>query len=394
MKERLKYLQVDGMGMFFAWFARHWWKPATRQMAIEKAHRIVRYMRRRRVTALNYFAWFRSPDSDHINDYVKPMCPFPRQKTGDKLFILSRIRNKYLRCLEDWQKILKAEDLPGLMCFDMARYCEFPYERNVEGVPGFFHPTALEYHCSFIDTVLEIEYSVWNKIPYGCRILNEGGHYGSHERFHMLGDYHRDVYEYSDLIKYVPPKKMFFDRSLSEGVSMWFLGEVDCPKYSHPVSYCTGKIGSPKYLIDGKYRQIQTINHGYTMWENVSLEEMAIYLGSAWRPPSVWWMGGDGGAGPEAKGHALWRPNPNGSHHLLFQQGDGDQIKELVHRSQTMAKAKGFLIGYQITFFEWLQENWDEWPMMEECTIKRLIEGPNPDRLPKAMRACAGVWRP
>lgn len=394
MKKRLKLLQVDGMGMFFAWFARHWWQPATRQLAIERAHRVCRYLRRRRVTALNYFAWFRAPDSDHTNDYVKPMCPFPRQKTGEKLFILSRVRNKYLRCLEDWQKILRAENLPGLVCFDMARYCEFPYERNAEGVPGFFHPQALEYHCQFVDTVLEVERSVWNgKIPYGCRILNEGGHYGSHERFHILGDYHRDVYEYSDLKTYVPPKKMWFDRSLSEGVSMWFLGDIPCPKADpeNPVPYCTGRIGSPKYLIEGKYRQIQVVTHGYTTMENVG-PNLLIYLGSAWKPPAIWWMGGDGGYHNLARGHALYQPMPDGSYRMLFRQGDGDQTKELVQKVQAAAKAKGYLIGHQITFFEWLQKNQDEWPMKEECTVRRIMYGPDSMRLPKAMRASAGVW--
>ena len=395
MKKRLKLLQVDGMGMFFACFARYWWKPATRQEVIEKAHRIVHYMRKRRVGALNYFMWFRAPDNDQTNAYVKPMCPFPREKTGKKRFYISKIKPKYLRCQEDWEKILKAENLPGLKCFDMAGYCDFPYRNNVEGVPNFFHPAAMEHHVNFVNTTLAIEQAAWNgKIPVGARILNEGGHFGSHKQFHVLGDYHEDLYELSDLSVYVPPKKMFFDRSLSEGVSMWFLGDIPCPKNDpeNPVSYCTGRIGSPKYLLDGKHRQIQVVTHGYTIWENVG-DHLAIYLGSAWKPPAVWWMGGDGGYHEFAKGHALYKLMLDGTHRILFQQGNGDQTKELVHKVQTAAKAKGYLIGHQITFFEWLQKNKNEWPLKEECTVKRIIKSPDFDRLPKAMRASAGVWR-
>jgi hypothetical protein len=299
------------------------------------------------------------------------MCPHPTDAHG--FFLLSEIKDRYLRGFEEFCVICRNAGIDIQACFFMARYCWYPYEHNVNGVSSFYDQKALPFQVSFIDQLISIIYEVYGYVKQ-VRQINEPAHAGSHHRLHVIANWIRDTYKESRIIDVVPIRGVFLDESSSAAVLAPFHEKLDCPKYNPnvPEPLCPdGKIGGDLigFSTDPKDRlPIAIVNHGYSILEDLEARPgQKAYCGSAWPLDSSWWGGGDGGTQfhSKARGHKVHFENDPMNPRILWAQGDGPQTgalsEEVVHYGQNHPKKRN--CGYQMTFFEVLQG----WPMIENC---------------------------
>ena len=278
-------------------------------------------------------------------------------------FILNQFNQKWFKGYRAWMKLLKETGNTPLACAFMSRYCGLPFEKNINGVRGFWHLKALRFQVRFVSRIIQIEMSVFGKDHKPkFRMINEPAHNGNHEMLHVIADWHLEIYLLSKLGKFVELKNLFFCSGECEGAHAHFVERHKCPKCRPGETYGDGYFGGHF----GDIREVQIINHGYSLEENIG-DELYHYLGSAWRPPACLWCGGDGGAGPYmniAKGHALYDDKGR----MLWRQGNAVQTGRLVKKLYAEAKRHRKYVGYQITFFESLQG----WPFIENFKRKNI----------------------
>lgn len=367
-----KYLDLDGMGIFF-WFQLGWWDTETRQQRIEEATETLEWFTKKGYEYINYFVYMYN---EHwTNEHYEHLYPWRRSKKPGEPFFLHRIRPKWLRSFEAWNELLLQTGHRSRRCDHMARYCWLPWAtgRNVNGVRGFFHPAALEHQVHFANELNRIEREIYGDEGLSARVINEPNHNewlpgfdytGYNGRsdggLHAIHDWLRDYYE-EGLKGDVDLQRILVDTSTSEANP--FVGAHPCPK-------CTTRtLGDDKYLTPNKKRQVMLVNHGYSVPQNVGAP-YNLWLGSAWGPPHVHWFGGDGGSGAFkkiAKGHKLYFPDGT----LIWAQGDPGQTRRLCKKIFEPAVAAGKYAGYSITCFETLQG----WPWIENFKLSEIHRG-------------------
>jgi len=354
---KLRYLQADVMGCIFGWFAPLWWEAATKNYAREQLARTAAWFSEKHVGAIKFFSWWYGLRLDDPgNAYVHKCCPFPRAKKAGEPFILKTVRPKYLRMLEDALEILKDAGNRALQVGFMPRYSDIVFRNNVNGVAGFMDERGWPYQIDFINACLDVERRVYGEIAAGYCPENEIAHGGNHRMLHKVADWARTIYSESNMANMVKMVKLYMDITDSEAAKAPFSGQDRCPYYNgSPTEYCNGTIGSDFFLGPYKRREVQTINHGYSIPENIGTD-VDVYFGSAWGAPSVWWLGGDAGAGAEkekAEGTALYSPGDQPA--KIWAQGSPSQTGHLLRHVMKKGALKNKPVGYQMTFFRTLQ---------------------------------------
>lgn len=364
--DRREFLQIDGMGIFL-WFLLYYWNDDTRLWIKERACETVEMFSKYRPDSLLFFAWLR--DQSESNAHFKPMCPFPTD--GNGFFDISQIKEKYLRAFEEWCVICRDAGIDIQVCVYMARYCFFPFEKNINGVSGFYDQKALPFQVHFINQLISVVIEVYGYIRE-IRGLNEPIHGGDHHKLHVISNWTRDTYRNSMIKDKVPIRGVFLDESGSAGVLAPFHEKLDCPKYDpdQPEPLCPdGKIGGDLIGFSENPEDrlpIAIINHGYSILKDKQTNDgQAKYIGSAWPKKSSWWGGGDGGTRfhSDALGHKVHENNDPTDPRIWWAQGNGPQTGELTQSIVHDGHERGRNCGYQVTFFEVLQG----WPMIENC---------------------------
>ena len=381
---RREFAQIDGMGIFLAWFGPLYWDKETRPEALYEAERTIAYFASLGISALNYFLFCQDNRPD--NAYSLMVNPWIRTSGSGRPYDLSRIRPKFLACYEAFVEILFKYGIDPIVCLFMDRYNYYPFENNVNGVVSFWSSGALDYQVALADEILRIHKKIFGEnYDHKIRTLNEGIHGTSHRRFHEISDLHLNLYEQSDIHKLVKPRDYFIDTSGCEAAMAEFVERHKCPKCRPGDTIGDGHFGSTKYLTADGRRQVQVINHGVGIKKNLTDKGFYGWLGSGWKPPSGLWLSGDGGVGSEnfplANGYTLYSPTGR----PIWKQGDNEETGDLTFEIYSKSDERGKRSGYQIVLFETLQKQAvDEetgeiietsWPLKEDFRVEVIRDG-------------------
>jgi len=350
------FCQVDIMGGFIGDF--QWTYYQSPKEAKEKWNQTLERYRKLGVGRIKFFVWCADPHP--TNKYIKDICPYLKIDEDSWIYDLSRWDERWFESYIAFLKLLKEKDLKPLVCAFMARYGDTPFKvgHNVNSVSGIYDKEARKYQIKLINRLLRIERNIFGEDhEIHFEIMNEPHHDGTDRTVHAVADFHRDIYLQSNLKDEVKLINLYLDCH-NEASLAHFTGSV-CPKCGYQFDF----IGKPK-------RQVQVIEHGYSIPENLD-ERFDAFLLSGWNPPSCLWLGGDGGSGDKmglAKGYALY----NSGGKIIWRQGDANQIYQLCYEALKKAIEKKKEIGFQLAHFETLQKD-REWPLREDFSEERIL---------------------
>ncbi len=327
---------------FNLWFYANAWNPEDEAAIIAQAKLTFHEIRARGIGVVDWFLWLSDGDPEHAHlntktPYLVVGNSFDLSKWTPRFWELFRI---FIQLHEDFG----LDPEPNIF---MDRYCYGPFENNINGVNDFWSVEAYIYQKALSEKACQIMKDVFGD-DYDPTIkpLNEGAHYGNIDQFHVLGQWHRDLW--NDVFsKYTTIERMVFDVSMSEGVQIYENEILLCGK-----PYIPGeKHGNPEHDRADITLSILAETHSVATKANLIGNEKLEYLGSKWRRYKFHGDGSDSGTGFHVPG-------------TDFKQGTPAETYDMGFYLWTKAKAANKQAVYSIFPMESFRDdngNWNLW---------------------------------
>ena len=311
---------------------------------------------------VDWFMWLSDGHQEHAHLNLK--TPF----MYDSGFNLDQMNRKYWDIYRRFIELHKEFNLHPCPHLFMDRYCYGPYNSNGW---SFFQPESYPSQRMVAHNALDIMRDVFGRgyKPW-VKPLNEGAHYGSTDQFHVLGQWHRMMWE--DVIRhYTYISRLIVDVSMSEGCQIYLNEVLPCGK-----PYVEGEThGDPNHDRADVNRSILAETHTVSTKEDFIGTEKLLYLTSKWQRYK---FHGDG--------------SDKGSFDLAgtgFRQGNADETYEMARYLWTRAKEHGKQAIYSIFPMESFRDdlgNWNLW--FENYNVNNIFW----DRLSAVQRAWEEIY--
>jgi hypothetical protein len=258
-------MQVGHLGAFLG-FLREAWKPEDEMNAVQQAVETFHEYAKRGVYMLDWFMWLCDNKPEHSP--LNGKTPYVQYvKNGKRWFKLNEWDKRYWYLFEMWIRIHKMFGIQPCPQVFMDRYNYYPYEHNDNGVTRFWTDKAYPYQRATLRKALSIIKDVYGHgfRPY-IKFINEPRHGGSDDKFHVVADFHRKLYDY-EFRKFSDLKHLVIDNSGSEGgqlLLVWHMGGENgqrCPKCDRRFPDIFGKDTTQEMGRDriGEYHSVSTI---------------------------------------------------------------------------------------------------------------------------------------
>ena len=252
-KSKVAYLQ----GHFLDWFNEfrsNCWAGGNAQIDYEyQMQDVLIELRKRRFKYADGFGWISNGKKEHKHlNYKAPWAWL--YKDGKRVFDLTKWDERYWELFERFLRIFKNVGVEWIMCLFMREmYCCLPFDKNVNGVCGFWSPEARPYQIAYARKVCETYKKVYgtNYKPT-IKIANEMMHRGKCQKFHDIMEFHADIF-FDGLCDFITLNETIADYTGSEGcgAELLELGKVgSCPKPSccYNLQHRHGKVGQGRKI--------------------------------------------------------------------------------------------------------------------------------------------------
>lgn len=377
MKPKLEHLHDDFLGIFL-WFLAKAWNPLTRLYWIHQLRKTVRRSRDKQASFICGFLWLcdNKPEHHHLNNKT----PWKFEKKPHKVFDFTKPNKKFWDIYRLFLKALKSEDMEFWPSVEMDRYCYYPFRHNSNGVRGFWSNGALKHHLNLMKKVCQVMRSVYGEdYQPPIKMINEPIHGGDHNKFHVIGRWHVEMWEKA-LKNYTKLPRIILDVSHCEAAA----GEFDKRRKCH---VCGKWQGNDDYLDADGFRQVIPGYHGVSIIENLKTEDghgftKMRFLTSAWKKVKFSEDGGAGGLCDIARGYRI--PGTN------FCEGDAKQVKEMLIYLWGESKKHGKVAIWGLFPMEAFMDDDRNWtnPIKENYKLGRIGWG----RQNKALQAHKTVY--
>jgi len=249
MLPKIKNVHFDHLGMFL-WFLRVAWAESTRDYWYKEARKTFKMMKKMRGSANSFFMWL-SDGNEIEHSHLNHKTPWAMK--GSK-FNLDQWDRTYWTLFRDFIEMHKEVGIDPIPCTFMDRYGYAPFDHNLQGVNGFWSDEAFPYQRDLVARTLSQIKDIFG-LGYQpmIKFVNEAAHWGDHKKFHVIGDWHVQMWE--DIGK----KKTTLDRLVIDGSHCEAsFGEFDSPKNCH---ICGRPMGNSRY-VDGNIRRFLPEYHG------------------------------------------------------------------------------------------------------------------------------------
>ncbi len=310
---------------------------------IEELEKTLHETRIRQVGFMDFFLFVSDGDPEHA--HLNNRGPY--LSLGGGQFDLSKWNTEFFTLFESFLVECKEHEITPEPNLFMDRYDYGPFENNINGVNDFWADEAYQFQvafavrvCQVFDKVFGVDYDEWIK-P-----LNEGAHNGNIDKFHKLGQWHRDLW--NDVFSnYTTIGHMVFDVSMSEGVQIYENEILLCGKPYHP-----GEThGNPQHNRNDVTRSVLAETHNVATKADLIGSEKLNFLSSKWRRYKLHGDGSNSGTGFHIPGTG-------------FRQGTPTETYDMGFYLWTKAKEKGRQAVYSIFPMESFRDdsgNWNLW---------------------------------
>lgn len=281
MEPRIRDMHFGGLG-FFNWFVRVAWKPGrTREWAIKKAKQTFEQIALHRFDADDFFFWVSDGTSQHAHLNLKTPYQLKKKLFPVKVFKLHKDNARFWKIYRIFislhkvpidNKIYVIHPISHLF---MDRYDYFPFFHNTNGIEGFWTPEALPFQLRVAEKALQIikeEFGA-NYRPW-VKFINEPAHWGSHEKGHIIADWHKAMY-HKAISKYTDLSRCIIDVSHSEYAHAQLTQHTGTGQCHHCDKYWDNK---PEYG-----RLVKAELHNVSIKENLTETNKLNWIGSAWK---------------------------------------------------------------------------------------------------------------
>jgi len=212
------------------------------------------------------------------------------------------------------------------------QYCGLPYEKNHQGVGGFWSDAAQPYMRELFKKYCE-ETAAIAGTGFMVKPGNEF-HHRNAETFHRNGLWHHDMID-NVILNYLPIHKVIIDNSKSEGCQIYENEVLKCGKpLKDPIYDDDGNLiweethGNPERSRRDPLRSVLAETHGVSILENLVGTEKMNFVGGKWKR---YLLDEDCGGGPNARGIRIGG----------FRFADAAQTEEMLRYGVGKAHAKG-----------------------------------------------------
>ena len=328
----------------------------------EELARTLHEVRIRGIGTIDFFLWLSDGYSEHA--HLNQQGPY--LYIGNGQFDLSKWNEEFFTKLETFASECAKIGLRVAPHLFMDRYCYGPFENNINGVSRFWTDEAFPFQKAFSDKVCHIldKYSD----DYWIKPINEAAHYGSTDQFHVIGQWHRRMWD-EVFQHHIRIDRLIVDVSMSEGAQIYLNEPLLCGK-----PYVQGEVhGDPLFDRGDATDSILAETHSIgTIDDFLPPSEALNFLFSKWRRYK---LHGDGSS--------------TGSFDLAgtgFRMGNAQEVYDMLIFLWTKSKSAGKQAIFAIFPMESFHADNGSWNLWFENYSRENIMW---DRLD----ACARAWK-